>query len=504
MWYLRQSTASQEIPLGPFVDSTDGNTAETGLTIANTDIKLFKTGATVQVNKNSGGATHIANGNYYTVLDATDTDTIGPLRISVHIAGALAVWLDCIVLDEAIYDWLFGTTAPNTQTPLDAAGVRAAIGLFSANLDTQLSTIDTVIGGINGTVNDILADTNELQLNQGNWLTATGFSTHSASDVWNVGTRVLTANTNLNIPTVAGIADAVWDEVLSGHLTAGTTGRTISDILTDTGTIENKVDTIDTVVDSIKLTTDKVDTTLVLDGSVYQFTVNALENAPSGGGGSGDCPTVEEIAAEVDYVLGQSHGAGSWESTGTGTGARTIDITVTDGSSPLENVKVRLSLNGVSSAFGITNTNGEVTLNVDDGTYAVALTTPGYTFEGETLVVNGDETASYAMDSIDSADNNITGYTFTYDENGVLKASVNVYVSLQRLPSTGQGILANRKWRLSTSDVNGRIEFDNLIPGATYLFTRGYAKDCSDTVRITIPANASDPYLLPAFVGVDP
>jgi hypothetical protein len=64
-WPLRQSTASQEIPLGPFVDSTDGNTAETGLTIANTDIKLQKAGATAQVNKNSGGATHIATGDYY-------------------------------------------------------------------------------------------------------------------------------------------------------------------------------------------------------------------------------------------------------------------------------------------------------------------------------------------------------------------------------------------------------------------------------------------------------
>jgi len=35
--YLKQSTASQEIPLGYFVDSTDGNTEKTALTIANTD-----------------------------------------------------------------------------------------------------------------------------------------------------------------------------------------------------------------------------------------------------------------------------------------------------------------------------------------------------------------------------------------------------------------------------------------------------------------------------------
>lgn len=33
MIFLKQSTASQEVPLGYFVDSTDGNTEETGLTI---------------------------------------------------------------------------------------------------------------------------------------------------------------------------------------------------------------------------------------------------------------------------------------------------------------------------------------------------------------------------------------------------------------------------------------------------------------------------------------
>lgn len=104
--YLKQSTASQEVLLGPFVDSTDGNTAETGLTIANTDIKVFKAGATTLANKNSGGATHISNGNYYAVLDATDTDTLGTGALVVQVAGALAVRHDFIVLSANIYDSL--------------------------------------------------------------------------------------------------------------------------------------------------------------------------------------------------------------------------------------------------------------------------------------------------------------------------------------------------------------------------------------------------------------
>lgn len=103
---LKQSTASQDVPLGYFVDSTDGNTEETALSIANTDIKLWKAGATSLVDKNSGGATHMANGLYYAVLDATDTDTLGPLVIFVHVAGALPIRLECIVLQSNVYEAL--------------------------------------------------------------------------------------------------------------------------------------------------------------------------------------------------------------------------------------------------------------------------------------------------------------------------------------------------------------------------------------------------------------
>lgn len=108
--WLKQSTASQEVTIGRFVDSGDGNTEETGLTIANTDIKLHKAGATTLASKNSGGATHIANGLYYIVLDATDTDTLGNLVIYCHPTGALAVQKECIVLPANVYDSMVSGT----------------------------------------------------------------------------------------------------------------------------------------------------------------------------------------------------------------------------------------------------------------------------------------------------------------------------------------------------------------------------------------------------------
>lgn len=149
---LKQSTASQEVPLGYFLDSTDGNTEETALSIANTDIKLWKAGATSLANKNSGGATHMANGLYYAVLDATDTDTLGPLVIFVHVAGALPIRLECRVLPANVYEalvtgteWLEATTLRNdvvisgatitVQKPDGATTQYTKTGTFTAGAD---------------------------------------------------------------------------------------------------------------------------------------------------------------------------------------------------------------------------------------------------------------------------------------------------------------------------------------------------------------------------------
>lgn len=158
MIYLRQSTASQEVPLGYFLDSTDGDTEMTALTIANTDIKLWKAGATALANKNSGGATHISNGIYYAVLDATDTDTLGSLVIFVHVAGALAIRLECVVLAANVYDSMIAAS-DNLQIDLVQAGgsaISQSGGLLNANV-TQISgdstaadNFETMLDGTGG------------------------------------------------------------------------------------------------------------------------------------------------------------------------------------------------------------------------------------------------------------------------------------------------------------------------------------------------------------------
>jgi hypothetical protein len=189
---LRKSTASQEVLLGPFLDDTDGKTAETALTIANTDIKLWKRGGTTESNKNSGGATHIASGRYYATLDATDTDTTGELIINVAVAGALPVRLVCCVFETAVFDLLFASGAAGYST-------------LTAQQVWEYST---------------------------RTLSAFSFTVAANVTQWNGGALP-------TIPTASENADAVWDEVMSGHTTAGTYGGRIP--RSDTSNVEVKI-----------------------------------------------------------------------------------------------------------------------------------------------------------------------------------------------------------------------------------------------------------------------
>ena len=153
--YLKQSTASQEVPLGPFLDDTDGKTQETALTIANTDVKLWISGATSLSSKNSGGATHMANGVYYAVLDATDTATLGPLVIFVHVAGALPIKVECLVLAANVFDSMIGGS---DLLQVDATQVEGADATNtirdSANAADVLQRLVTLLEPAGGSPNE--------------------------------------------------------------------------------------------------------------------------------------------------------------------------------------------------------------------------------------------------------------------------------------------------------------------------------------------------------------
>ncbi|MCP4303659.1 MAG: hypothetical protein GY788_02015 [bacterium] len=117
---LRQSTAV-DVLIGPFSDSTDGWTPETGLSPA---VKVSKNGQTMAAKNDATTPTHDADGHYNCELDATDVNTVGVLVVTV--AGSsthLAVRHTYQVIEEAVFDALYGA---------------AATGLLPANV-TQIS-----------------------------------------------------------------------------------------------------------------------------------------------------------------------------------------------------------------------------------------------------------------------------------------------------------------------------------------------------------------------------
>lgn len=134
MRFLKQSTAT-EVKIGPFVDDGDGFTALTALTISQADVRLAKVDGDWAQKNESTAAAHEENGWYRCLLDTTDTNTCGPLMLAVAESGALPVWHEFHVLEEAIYDALFaasanaftGAAGSTTLTALAANSITAAV-----------------------------------------------------------------------------------------------------------------------------------------------------------------------------------------------------------------------------------------------------------------------------------------------------------------------------------------------------------------------------------------
>jgi len=105
-----------------------------------------------------------------------------------------------------------GTTIPGLISglnDLDAAGIRSALGMATGNMDTQLSTIDTVVDGIQS---DLSNGTDGLG-------------------------AIKAAVDGISIPSAADVADAVWTEALATHAAlAGSAAEALDAVLTDTET----------------------------------------------------------------------------------------------------------------------------------------------------------------------------------------------------------------------------------------------------------------------------
>jgi hypothetical protein len=189
---------------------------------------------------------------------------------------------------------------------LDAAGVRAAVGLASANLDTQLGTIPDAadirasIGLAAANLDTQLADLPTVAEFNARTLVAANYF-DPAVDTVTVGTN--NDKTGYSVSNVSEIAGAVFDEAVLGHDIADTFGELLVGVKDSTVTLESGQGALSAQISDVSAVTSRLNTAMELDGAVYRFTVNALEQAPVGGGGGTADWTADEKTA-IRTILG--------------------------------------------------------------------------------------------------------------------------------------------------------------------------------------------------------
>lgn len=120
MLILKQSTAI-DIRMGPFLDATDGVTPETGITLGAADQAevLKANGAATVAMAGTFTAVTGSDGWYDYTASAGDLDTVGEVAFVVQDASeCLPVFVRAQIIEEAIYDSLFGASADG----FDSAG----------------------------------------------------------------------------------------------------------------------------------------------------------------------------------------------------------------------------------------------------------------------------------------------------------------------------------------------------------------------------------------------
>lgn len=245
MSYLKQST-TVTVKVGPFLDATDGVTEETGLTPA---IELSKAGGAFASRNSATAVSHDAEGWYGVELDSTDTATLGRLVLKAQdSANHLPVWHEFTVLPANVYDSVVAGTDNLQVDTTQVEGNDATDQIRDAVLDdaTRFSGADIAA---------ILTDTAEIGAAGAGLTEAGGTGDQLTAVPWNVAwdsevesevtdalntydppthaelisevNDVQTDITALNDPTAAAIADAVWDEAKSGHVSAGSFGEEV-------------------------------------------------------------------------------------------------------------------------------------------------------------------------------------------------------------------------------------------------------------------------------------
>jgi hypothetical protein len=245
---VRQSTARNVI-VGPILDA-DGAAVTNGVV---GDLKVSKNGAAPAALDGSATLTHRHTGHYSLALTATDVNTVGTAQITIDDTVNSMPPKELTVIEEVVYDALYAASA-NTFT--GAAGSSKVTGVVLTDTLTTytgntLQTGDTFarlgapagasvsadIAAIEAQTDDIGAAGAGLTAADDAILTAiAALNNITAASVWAVGTRTLTAGTNIDGSTFTAIPwNASWDAEVQSEVQDALDG-TIADSIPADGT----------------------------------------------------------------------------------------------------------------------------------------------------------------------------------------------------------------------------------------------------------------------------
>ncbi len=267
MRWLKQTT-SADVPIGPFLDATDGVTALTGLTLTQPDIRLKKNAAAWAQKAAAQTLSHEENGFYEVTLDATDTGTLGLLRLAVFESGALPVWEDFLVVPANIYDSIvLGSDLLDTSLVQIAGTAQSATDLKDF-ADTGYDPSSHKVTGV------VLADT---------VTTYTG-NTPQTGDAYArigaTGSGLTSLASAANLAVVAGYVDTEIAAIKAktDEIPADIDGLTLTELLRVIGAVligkASGLDTTTAIFRAIDDSKDRVEATVDADGNRSAVTID--------------------------------------------------------------------------------------------------------------------------------------------------------------------------------------------------------------------------------------
>jgi hypothetical protein len=347
-------------------------------------------------------------GTTTTNTDMRGTDganTVAPVDVSSDVTAILA---DTNELQLNQNNWLtatgFSTFDASTDTVTTDTASRDASKADVSGLSTfDASTDQVVASNMRGTdgantiapvdvssdVTAILADTNELQLNQGNWLTATGFNTVAPD---NASITAILADTNELQGNQADWATA------TGFATPADLTAALSPVVTSIGNLNDFDPALDVVahVTLVDTTTDLTNQSGGGGGSsasdIYDYFTDGTREDAFKADTSG-LSTFDPASDTVARVTLVDTTTDLTNQTAGGVGMFQASVRVQDSSgNALQGARINVDGTTLSLTTGV---SGEVVFNLDSGVYLLNLLPPADydTPTGQVLTITASDPA---------------------------------------------------------------------------------------------------------------